>query len=153
MEFSAREDIEAPIDYVFEQVTNFKTFERSIMRRGGDVARLQGGDSPEVGTKWRVKFRLRGKDREVNAEITQVDVPNGLTIDVTSRNADGSMVVELVALSPKRTRVIVNADAGAKTIPAKLFFQSVRLARGKAEQRFKSLVTGFAEDAEARYKR
>lgn len=153
MEFSAREDIEAPIEYVFDQVTDFKTFERSIMRRGGDVERLDGGDAPVVGTKWDVKFRLRGKERAVKAEISQVDAPNGLTIDVTSRNADGSMVVELVALSRARTRMIVTAQASAKTIPAKLFFQSLRLARTKTDNRFKSLVTGFAEDAEARYKR
>ncbi len=152
MEFSAREDIEAPIDFVFERVTDFKVFERSIMRRGGDVERLVGGDAAAVGTKWNVKFRLRGKERNVDAEITEVDAPNKLKIDVTSRNADGSMVVELVALSPRRTRVIVMADAGAKTIPAKLFFQSVRLARSKAEARFKGLVVGFAEDTEARYK-
>ena len=61
MDFSAREDIEAPIDFVFEQVTAFKAFERSIMRRGGDLQRLHDGDAPVVGTKWKVKFRLRGK--------------------------------------------------------------------------------------------
>ena len=37
MELVTREDIEAPIDFVFKQVTEFPTFERSIMRRGGDV--------------------------------------------------------------------------------------------------------------------
>ena len=150
MDFSAREDIEAPIDFVFEQVTDFKAFERSIMRRGGDVQRLHGGDAPVVGTKWKVKFRLRGKERNVDAQITEVDAPNKLKIEVTSRNAEGSMVVELVALSPKRTRVIVSADAGAKTIPAKRFFQSIRLARAKTSAKFKSLVAGFAEDVEAR---
>lgn len=152
MDFSARDDIEAPIDYVFQQVTDFPSFERSIMRRGGDVERLQGGDAAVVGTKWQVKFRMRGKERLVNAVLSQVDAPNGLTIDVTSPSVDGRMVVELVALSRARTRIHVHAHTGAKTIPAKLLFQSIRFTRGRTERRFKSLVTTFAEDVEARFR-
>ena len=152
MEFNARDDIEAPIDYVFDQVTDFQSFERSIMRRGGDVERLRGGDEAVVGTRWQVKFRMRGKERSVAAELVQVDRPNGVTIDVTSPSADGAMVVELVALSRARTRLIVSANVGAKTIAAKLLFQSIRFARAKTERRFKSMVSGFAEDVEARYR-
>lgn len=152
MEFTARDDIEAPIDYVFEQVTDFASFERSIMRRGGDVERISGGDAPELGTKWLVKFLMRGKERTVDAEIVQVEKPNGLTIGITSSNADGSMTIELVALSKARTRLIVNAEAGAKSIPAKLFFQSIRFARAKTEKRYKAVVSGFSEDVESKYR-
>lgn len=152
MKFTAREDIEAPIQFVFEQVTDFATFERSIMRRGGDVERISGGTGPELGTKWVVKFRLRGKERAVDAEITEVDAPNGLTIDVSSPNADGSMVIELVALSRARTRLIVTASAVPKSIPAKLFFQSLRFAKAKTDARFKTLVANFADDVDARYR-
>ncbi|WP_281984445.1 SRPBCC family protein [Thalassorhabdomicrobium marinisediminis] len=152
MDFTARSDIEAPIDHVFAQVTDFPAFERSIMRRGGDVERIQGGDAPAVGTKWRVKFRMRGKDRVVMAEIVKVDAPHGLTVDVTSPSVDGMTRVELVALSRARTRLIVSADAGAKSIPAKLMMQSIRFAKGKTEQRFKDMVATFAKDVESRYR-
>ena len=152
MEFTARDDIEAPIDYVFGQITDFPSFERQIMRRGGDVERLRGGDTAQVGAKWRVRFRMRGKERNVRAELVEVDAPNGLTLNFTSVSADGVMRIELVALSRARTRMIVQAMATAKTIPAKLMFQSVRFARGKAEARFKAMVSGFAEDVEKRHR-
>lgn len=152
MEFSARTDIEAPIDFVFGQVTDFAGFERSIMRRGGDVERVEGGGAAIVGTKWNVKFRLRGKERKVKAEIVSVDAPNNMNIAINSPNLKGSTVVELVALSKGRTRLIVTVEAAAKSIPAKLLFQSVRFARGRTQKRFDTLVTGFAEDVEARYK-
>ncbi len=152
MEFTAREDIESPIEYVFDQVTDFPTFERSIMRRGGDVERVAGGDAAAVGTKWRVNFRMRGKERTVAGQIVQVDKPNGLTIEVKSKNADGAMVVELVALSKARTRLIVTAEAAPKTISAKLFFQSLRFARAKTDSKFKSLVAGFAKDVDKKYR-
>ena len=152
MELSARDDIEAPIDFVFDQITDFASFERQIMRRGGDVERLRGGDRPEVGAKWRVRFRMRGKERSVRAELAEIDAPNGLTMDITSVSVDGTMRVELVALSRARTRMIVSTLASAKTIPAKLMFQSVRFARGKTESRFKAMVSGFAEEVEKRYR-
>ena len=152
MEFTTREDIEAPIEYVFEQVTDFASFERSIMRRGGDVERVSGGDVAVVGTKWQVKFLLRGAERVVNAEVVAVDVPNAITINVTSKSADATLQVDLVALSPARTRLNVNATAAAKSIPAKLLFQSVKFARAKNKNKFNALVARFADDVEARYR-
>ena len=152
MEFTTREDIEAPIEYVFDQVTDFSSFERSIMRRGGDVERISGGDSAVVGTKWRVKFLLRGAERVVSAEVVAVDTPNAITIDVTSKSADATLQVDLVALSPARTRLNVSAKAAAKSIPAKLLFQSVKFARSKNKNKFSALVASFAEDVETRYR-
>ncbi|WP_051076530.1 hypothetical protein [Octadecabacter arcticus] len=85
------------------------------------------------------------------AEIIEVDKPNGLTFEVTSKSADATMVIELVALSRARTRLNVKAVAKAKTIPAKLLFQSVRFTRQKNQDRFKTIVSGFAKDVETRY--
>jgi len=42
MEFTAREDVEAPIAYVFAQVTDFAAFERQALRRGAEVRRRDG---------------------------------------------------------------------------------------------------------------
>ncbi|MCF2904800.1 SRPBCC family protein [Octadecabacter sp. CECT 8868] len=151
MEFSAHDDISAPIDFVYSQVTDFKKFERSIMRRGGDVERLNGSDTATVGTKWRVKFRLRDKDRTVDAELVEVDAPNSLKIEVTSPSIEGTMVVDLISLSKTHTRLSVKVQAVAKTIPGKLLFQSVRFARVKTENKFKMLVKGFAKDVDAKY--
>ena len=152
MEFTTRDDIEAPIEYVFSQITDFAAFERSIMRRGGDVERITGGDAAVVGTKWRVKFLMRGSERTVNAEVVSVDAPNAMTIEITSKSANATLQVDLVALSRARTRLNVSATAVAKTIPAKLLFQSVRFTRQKSEGRFKTMVSNFAEDAETRYR-
>ena len=152
MELTTREDIEAPIEYVFDQVTDFAAFERSIMRRGGDVERIVGGDAAVVGTKWQVKFLMRGAERKVMAEIISVDRPNGMTIDITSKSADATLVVDLVALSRARTRLNVSAATNAKTIAAKLLFQSMRFARQKTTARFDTAVAGFAKDVETRYR-
>ena len=152
MDFTTREDIEAPIDYVFDQVTDFASFERSIMRRGGDVERIVDAPEPTVGMKWRLKFLLRGAERMVDVEVTELDRPNAITFQMTSKSVDGVLKVELVALSRARTRLNIRADTVAKSIPAKLAFQSLKFARNKPQSRFKAFVTGFAEDVEARYR-
>lgn len=152
MKFSTREDIEAPIDYVFKQITDFSSFERSIMRRGGDVERIANGSTDGLGAQWRVKFFMRGVEREVTATVSDVKSPTSLTLTMTSNSADAEMTVEFVPLSRTRTRVNVQAEAAAKTIAIKLLFQSVRLTKQKTEGRFKSLVAGMAKDLEVRYR-
>ncbi|MDA9208334.1 SRPBCC family protein [Octadecabacter sp.] len=153
MKISTREDIEAPIDYVFKQVIDFGSFERSIMRRGGDVERTEKGGANGLGAKWRVKFHMRGMERDVEATVSEVTEPTSLTMDVTSRSADAVLNVELVPLSRARTRLNIHAEASAKTIATKLLFQSVRFAKQKTEGRFKSIVAGFARDVEKRHRR
>ena len=152
MELTTREDIEAPIDFVFDRITDFPTFERSIMRRGGDVERLDGDAKAALGTRWSVKFLMRGAERKVVAELVEIDSPSHMKLAMTSNAADADLKVELVPLSRARTRMIVHMAATAKSIPAKLFFQSLRFARQKSQGRFKEVVTDFAGDVETRYR-
>lgn len=152
MEFQAREDIEAPLDHVFGEITDFASFERSIMRRGGDVTRLEGPVPPAIGAAWEVKFRLRGKDRTVVATLVEANPDHGITLDFDSANLKGSCAVELVPLSRSRTRLNVTISAQPKTLPVRLLFQSMRFGKHRMTQRFKAMVLTFAEDAEARYR-
>ena len=43
MKFSTREDIEAPVDHVFAEVSDFAGFERRALRHGADITRLDEG--------------------------------------------------------------------------------------------------------------
>ena len=65
MKSSTREDIEAPIDYVYARVTDFQGFERQALRRGADVQRIDGGSAIRLGAAWDVAFKFRGKDRKM----------------------------------------------------------------------------------------
>lgn len=152
MEFKAREDIEAPIEFVFGEVTDFAGFERSIMRRGVEVTRLPGPELPSVGAKWQVNFRLRGKERSAVAELTRIETDGNLTIGVESNNISGFCDIELVALSLTRTRMNVVVSARPSSIPARILFQSMRFGKHRLTQRFKTAVLSFAEDIEAKYR-
>lgn len=150
MKFSSREDIEAPIDHVFERVTDFNGFERQALRRGADIQRVDADAVPVVGSSWDVAFKFRGKDRKMKATISQLDAPTVLQIDTVASGISCATTVELVALSRNRTRISASIDLTAQNLSARLLLQSLKLAKGNLTRKFKMRITDFAEDIEDR---
>ena len=151
MKFSTKEDIEAPIDYVFARVTDFNGFERQALRRGADIKRIDEGVQPTVGAAWQVAFKFRGKDRKMKATIAQMDVPTVLQIDTAANGITGESLIELVALSRNRTRLSVTLDLSPQSLTARLLLQSLKLANNNLTRKFKMRITDFAEDVETSY--
>lgn len=153
MKFSTREDIEAPIEYVFSRITDFQGFERQALRRGADVQRVDAAPVPVEGSNWDVSFKYRGKDRKLKAVITRLNTPTELQIDTSANGLDGVTAVELVALSRTRTRVAVTLEMAPKSLSARLLLQSLKLAKSNLTRRFKMRITEFAEDTEDSYRK
>ena len=153
MKFSAREDIEAPIDFVFEKVTDFQSFERSALRRGAEVQRVDALPAPGVGMAWDVMFKLRGKMREIKMEVTSLDPPNGVVLSSRSPSMGGDLVVDLVALSRARTRLSVNLTLKPINLSSRLLVQSLKLARNNLTTRYKTRIADFALELEDRFAR
>jgi len=153
MKFSAKEDIEAPIEYVFEQVTDFTAIERSALRRGADVQRVDTLSAPGPGMSWDASFKMRGRKRDVSIELTSIDPPNGLVVSSRSPAMGGELVVDLVALSRGRTRMSVDIEMRPKNLSSRLLVQSLKLARGNLNKRFRKRVGEHAEEIEDRYKK
>ncbi|MDT8326201.1 MAG: SRPBCC family protein [Roseovarius sp.] len=153
MQFSTKEDIEAPIETVFAEITDFQGFERSALRRGAEVQRVDDRTKPGVGMAWHVNFTMRGKRREIDMQLSNYDPPNGIALSSTSPAMGGTMVVELVALSRGRTRMAVDITLAPKNLASRLLVQSLKLARGNLTKRFKLRVAEYAMDVEERSKR
>ena len=153
MQFQIKQDIEAPIDFAFEQMTDFKSFERAAMRRGAEVQRVNEGDSHGVGVAWDARFQLRGKPRDVQIEITEFERPNRLIVSSRAPSMGGDMVVELISLSRNRTRVDTKVKLAPKNLTAKLLVQSLKLARKNVSQRLNDRLAAYAVEVEARYKK
>lgn len=153
MQFSTKEDIEAPIAFVWQHVTDFTAFERQALRRGADVQRGDSLARPGVGSAWDVKFIYRGKERKLAAEITSFDMPNAYTVRTNAGGIDGDAVVDLVALSRGRTRLTVTIDMSAKSMTARLMLQSLKLAKATLNRRFVGRIESMSEDVQERYRR
>ena len=150
MKFSAREDVEAPAEFVFQQITDFQSYERQALRRGADVRRVDSGDY-KVGSAWDVAFTYRGKDRKLRATVEEQTPPSIVRVSSKSDGLEGETVLEVVPLSQNRARIAASIDIKPKTLSARLLIQSLKLAKTNLTNRFKRRVSDFAEDLETRY--
>jgi hypothetical protein len=149
MNFTTHKDIDAPIEYVFQKVTSFDGYERQALRRGAQVVRVDGAGPVRVGSAWDIAFSFRGKDRNLRASVSTIASPELLEIDTVATGLNSATKVNLVALSPKTTRVSVTVDMTAKSLSARLLLQSLKLAKGNLNKRFTKRVNeqvgGIAE--------
>ncbi len=152
MKFSTREDIEVPIEKVFAAVSDFEAFERQALRRGAEVHRDDTFGKAGVGSEWVIKFKFRGKPRKIHARISEFDAPNGYVAETDSGGIDGLVTVDLVALSPRRTRLHFSIALTPRTLSARLLVQSLKFAKSNLNKRFSARVWQFAQDVEAKHR-
>ncbi len=150
MQFSSQEDIEAPVDQVFAILSEFESYERSAIRRGIEVVRVDDTASPASGMAWDTRFRLRGKRRDMRLELVNYDPPNEMRFQAASQSLDGMLALELMALSRQRTRMSVVLRISPRTLAARLMVQSLKLARTKLNKRFRLKVAEHAKNLEDR---
>lgn len=150
MELSAREDIEAPLNQVYAALTDFDTIERQVMRRGIEIRRTKDTGSDLEGMAWSGQFAFRGKQRQVAIELKECHAPEHLVFSTISGGLEGHSDVELVALSRARTRINVKTTLAPKTLSARLLVQSLKLARGNIEKRFRNRMGLMAKELETR---
>jgi len=153
MHLSGREDIEAPIARVFEEITDFKRFERSAMRRGAEVARTDTLSAPGVGMGWQARFRLRGRMRDLSLRLSAYDPPNGIAVTAEAATIEAVMRIDLVSLSRARTRLSVDLSVTPRNLAGRLLLQSMKLAKGNLGKRFRLRLADYAMDVEDRHKR
>ena len=150
MKFSTREDVDAPIEQVFDMLCEFETYERAAMRRGAEVQRKDTLNAPGVGMKWHAAFSLRGKARDVDVELKGYERPNEIAVLSTSSGLEGQGVVQLLALSKTRTRISVDFEVKPTSLPARLLLQSLKVAKTTLTKRFKLRAAQYAKTLEDR---
>jgi hypothetical protein len=153
MKFSAKEDIEAPVEQVFALVSDFEGFETSARRRGADVQRTDTLPTSAIGMTWSASFVARGRQRQLNIEMTAYEPPQMMRFHSVAQGLEADMKVELVALSRGRTRFSIDLDLKPKSISARLLVQSLKLAKANLNKKFHLRMADYARDLEDRIKR
>lgn len=88
----------------------------------------------------------------MHAELADLEEPNFIRAAFQASGIMGDTRVDLVQLSPRRTRLEATVDLSAKTLSSRLLLQSFKLARSTLAQRFKKRVASFADDVADKYK-
>jgi len=153
MKFSSKEDIEAPIEDVFDMLFDFEGFERAAMRRGAEVQRVEGKPVGLAGMAWTASFKMRGKRRQAEVELISIDRPNEMVFEGRTQGLVTHMNVELIALSKNRTRMMVVFEIKPLNLSARLLVQSLKLAKTSLTKKYKLRVAEFSKTLEDRYNR
>lgn len=151
MKLSGRTDVQAPVDFVFDAISDVDFWERAALRRGAEVTRTDKLRSLAPGLSWMIRFGWRGRERQMHVVLKQLDRPNVLALEGDSPSVEGGVVMELVALSTTRARILVQTTVKPRTLAARLFLQSMRLARGKVNARYDKKLRQLAGIIEQRF--
>ena len=135
MKLTGKTDIEAPIGFVFSALNDHQAWEAEARSRGVEVARPADMPLTGDGAGWLVTLQFRGKRRKVLLRLDALTPDTGLAFTLEGQSLGGPMLVELMALSPRRTRLKLVLDLKPRTLAARLFLNAVRLAKGRAEAR------------------
>jgi carbon monoxide dehydrogenase subunit G len=151
MKLSGRTDIGAPIAFVFAALSDFEAWERAAMRRGADVHRTDKLRAPGPGMTWQARFAWRGRERQLQVRLTKLQPDLNLALEFDGPSVEGVMNIELVELAAKRTRMLMQVDMKPRTLAARLFIQSMRLAKGRVQRKYDARLQAIARDIEQRF--
>ena len=152
MRFTSKQDIEAPLAFVFKAFSDFEAWERAAMRRGAEVDRTDSLTQTGAGMSWKARFSYRGRQRNLDLQLVTFNGPSQLAFAGRSPAVEGTAAVDLMEMSARRTRIHVVADVTPRTLAARLFLQSLRLARARVDRKFEKRVAQMATDIEQRFR-
>ncbi|RID92832.1 SRPBCC family protein [Gemmobacter lutimaris] len=152
MKLTTREDIEAPLDFVYGAFADTGHWERSAMRRGADVVRSDRIQGFAPGMVWNVSFVYRSRPRRAAVKLVSVDEPNNLGFQIIASSFDAHVTLDFVELSSRRTRVTITSEVKPRTLAARVFVQSMKLARNKVERKYEARIGLICNDIEERYR-
>lgn len=153
MKFLAKCDVVAPAAFVFAQLADFEGWERAAMRRGAEVMRADILGSSGPGKSWNAQFLHRGKERKATIRLETIVPDTELTLSGKSAPTDGVLQIEVLDLAAKRSRIELRLEVKPNTIAARIYVQSLRLARARVDRAFAHRLGQLAAEIEDRFQR
>lgn len=139
MKFSTRADVEAPAEEVFAAFADYPRLVRLAERRG---ARVEIREARHFA--WTARFDWNGKARELRGEVLRHAPPQGFVAEMAAGGLEGTLEVEVTPLEGARARVRVAMDWRPVTMTGRILLQSLKLVKGRLDDRFAARVAEFA---------
>ncbi|MBV1863751.1 MAG: SRPBCC family protein [Rhodobacteraceae bacterium] len=144
MHFTSVQDINAPLEYVFKQISDFDSYEAYAMRIGANVERRDQLVQKQAGMCWHFDGELRGKNRQIDIELHEYTPTKQIKLGFETAGLDAVATIEVIALTVKQTRMKVTVDMKARSISARLVMQSAKLAKNSLNRKFNHKVWTYA---------
>ena len=123
-------------------LTRFRSADRvESALQGMSIATTRTAGAPEPA--WDCAIQWRDAPRSFTARLVEPAPGETMVMTVTSDLADAAIDMEFFDLPDGGCRVISKAEVTAHSVLVRLGLQSLRLMRGKAEDRLTRLVTAI----------
>jgi uncharacterized protein YndB with AHSA1/START domain len=139
MKFATTVHVDAPAEEVFASLSDFS---RHVRRAESKGARIRVTDAPVFG--WTAAFDWNGAARELKGEVVRIDPPRGFAAEMVAPGVAGTIDIEVLSLGSTRSQVRVAMEWRPLTIPGRLLLQSLKLVKGKLDDRFAARVAEIA---------
>lgn len=153
MKLTATTDLEAPVEFLHASLADTPGWEREAIRRGISIERPADMPVAGVGAGWLIRVPFRGRARRVLLRLDDLVPDRSIAYSFEGRAMTGSSQFETKALSQKRSRLRVTLEVKPRTLAARLFLNTLRLARRRVEARFEKRLGQLAARIEERYSR
>jgi hypothetical protein len=151
MQFTSVQDINAPLDFVFQQLSDFDSYESYALRIGADVDRTDKLTAKAAGMSWHIVGDFRGKNREIKIRLTEYQPDNLLKFTIESSGLEADADMEVMALTRKQSRIKITTLLKPKSISARLILQSAKLAKNSMNRKFNHRFWTYANYIETNY--
>lgn len=153
MKLTAKTDIEVPAAFAFGTLVDHPSWEREALRAGAEVERPPGTPASGTGAAWRVRGQFRGKHRNVLLTIIELVENQRVVLSLDGPSIEGTARFEVMVLSPRRSRLRIDVEIKPKTLSARLFINTMRLAKGRVQAKFESRLGQMGGRIKDRYER
>ena len=153
MKLNAKTDLDVPPGFVFAALADHASWEAEARQRGTEIERPVEMPLTGVGAGWRIRVQFRGKVRRLLLRLEEVVPGSRMGFSIDGQSIEGGSVVEVLALSERRSRLRLSLEIRPKTLAARLFMNTLRLAKGKVQARFEARVAQFGAQIADRYAR
>lgn len=151
MKLTAKTDLDVPVGFLFDAVADQEAWVAMARARGAEVEPAPDRPASGIGAGWNLRFRFRGKLRKVQVWLEDLQTDQLLAYAFAGQAFEGSAVIEVTALSSRRSRLRVGLTVKPRTLAARLFLNTLRLARRKVQARYDMRLGQAAATIQARY--
>lgn len=149
MKFSTRQDTQLPADQLFDAISDFSRAERLLLRRGISVRRIDPAQEPGVGMAWEIAYDWRGKRRDLRLDVGRYDRPEHLRIVGVSSGLNVQIDMTVIALTRKKSRLVMETDIRPRNMRTRLLIQTARLGKNQLDQRYEKQVAAYVKEISA----
>lgn len=153
MKLTGKIDLEVPARFVFDMLADHSAWEREALRRGAEIERPADMPSAGVGAGWKLRFRFRGRVRKVLLKIEEMLPDSRMALSFEGQALEGGSELDILTLSARRSRLRVSVTVRPKTLAARLFLNTLRLAKRRVQKRLDMRLVQLAARIEDRYVR